>query len=97
MSKYTLSPQAQERLKQIHDYTLKNHGLKQKNNYIKMLRSKMREAAKNPEKAGKSRTDIKMGYYSIRAEKHYIYYRIATTYIDVIDILHESMEPQRHI
>jgi len=97
MSKYILSPQAQKRLKQIRDYTLKNYGEKQKRVYMKMLRDKMRQAAQNPKKEGKSRDDIKTGYYSARAEKHYIYYRIRSTYIDIIDVLHESMEPQRHI
>jgi len=97
MSTYVLSSQAQTRLKQIRDYTLEHHGEKQKKTYMKMLRDKMRLAAKRPETEGKSREDIKPGYYSIRAEKHYIYYRIRDTHIDILDVLHESMEPQRHI
>ena len=97
MPKYVLSPKAQKHLKQIRDYTLENHGERQKKTYMRMLRDKMRLAAKNPDKEGRARDDIKQGYYSIRAEKHYIYYRIRDTHIDIIDVLHESMEPQRHI
>lgn len=97
MPKYILSPQAQKRIRQIRDYTLQNHGERQKKAYMTMLRDKMRQAAKTPSKEGKNRDDIKPGYFSIRAEKHYIYYRIRDTHIDIIDILHESMEPHRHI
>ena len=57
----------------------------------------MRQAACNPTSEGRSRDEIKPGYYSIRAEKHYVYYRIKDDHIGVIDVLHESMEPNRHI
>ena len=97
MSKYILSPQAQKRLKQIKDYTLENYGRDQKNNYLKMLRDKMHLTANSPYKVGKNRVDIKEGYFSLRAEKHYIYYRICDAHIEIIDILHKSMEPTRHI
>ena len=96
MPQYLLSPQAQKHLKQIRDYTVKNHGEIQKKAYMKMLRDKMRLVAKKPTE-GKARDDIKSGYYSIRVEKHFIYYRIRSTHVDIIDVLHESMEPHRHI
>ena len=61
-----------------------------------MLREKMRTAAKDPSQ-GKERNDIKQGYCSIQAEKHNIYYRVRDTYIEIIDVLHQSMEPTLHI
>ncbi|MEE9492747.1 MAG: type II toxin-antitoxin system RelE/ParE family toxin [Gammaproteobacteria bacterium] len=96
MPHYFLSPQAQESLRQISVYTLENYGAKQKTKYLKMLRSKMRIAAKNPAK-GRERSDVKQGYYSIQAEKHHIYYRIRNTHIEILDVLHQSMEPKRHL
>ena len=48
-----------------------------------MLRNAMREAAKNPEQ-GKDRSEIKKGYYSVRAGKHNIYYRIREARIEII-------------
>lgn len=96
MAKYILSPQAQASLKQISRYTLKNHGEQQRRAYLKMLRTKMRSAAKDPLK-GKDRSDIKAGYFSLQAEKHHIYYRIRDTHIDIIDVLHQSMAPTLHI
>ncbi len=96
MPSYQLSPQAQKSLIQISHYTVENFGKKQNKIYLKMLRERMRTAAKNPEK-GKDRGEIKVGYYSIRAESHHIYYRISDTQIEIIDVLHQSMEPTKHI
>jgi toxin ParE1/3/4 len=94
--KYLLSPQAQQSLLQISHYTLNNYGQQQKKKYLKMLRTRMRTAAKNPEE-GQERNDIKAGYYSLRAEKHPIYYRVRDAHIEIIDVLHQSMEPKLYI
>ena len=96
MPDYVLSLQAQNSLKQISRYTTENFGERQKRKYLKLLRDKMRSAAKSPDK-GQKRSEIKEGYYSIRAGGHHIYYRIKETHIDIIDVLHQSMEPDLHI
>jgi len=56
----------------------------------------MRYLAKNP-KYGKVRDDIKRGYYSYPEGSHMIYYMIKTNHIEIIDILHQSMEPSQHL
>jgi toxin ParE1/3/4 len=96
MPKYKLSPQAQHSLKQISRYTVENFGERQKKKYLKMLRDKMGAAAKTPDK-GRDRSDIKPSYFSVSAGKHTIYYRIHSTHIDIIDVLHQSMEPTLYI
>ena len=96
MANYQLSPQAQQSLVQISQYTLDNFGERQKKSYLKMLRDRMRAAAKNPEK-GKQRGEIKPGYYSLQAEKHNIYYRVRDSHIEITDVLHQSMETKIHI
>ena len=96
MPKYVLSPQALNSLKQISRYTTENFGERQKKKYLKLLKDKMRAAAGNPG-MGQERNRIKPGYYSIPAGKHHIYYRIRETHIDIIDVLHQSMEPKLHI
>ena len=63
---------------------------------MKLLRERMRSVAKDPDK-GKERSEVKAGYYSIQAEKHHIYYRVRDTHVEIIDILHQSMEPKLHI
>lgn len=96
MPNYVLSPQAQQSLLQISKYTLENHGRQQKQIYLRMLRERMRGAAKNP-RQGQARGEIKEGYYSLRAERHNIYYRVRDTHVEIIDILHQSMEPKLHL
>jgi len=95
MSQYLLSSQAQQSLIQISQYTLEIFGPRQKN-YLRMLRDRMRAAVKNPEK-GRQRSEIKAGYYSVQAEKHHICYRIRDPHIEIIDVLHQSMEPKIHL
>jgi toxin ParE1/3/4 len=96
MAEHLLSPHAQQSLVQISQYTLDNFGERQKKRYLKMLRERMRTAAKNPEK-DKVCDDIKTGYYCLQAEKHTIYYRIRNSHIEIIDVLHQSMESNIHI
>lgn len=97
MSKYIISTEAQKSLKQIRTYTLKNHGKQQTKIYLKMLRSRMQDISKKPDSKGTARDDLKKGYYSVFAGKHTIYYRIRDTHIDIIDVLHQSMEPSKHL
>lgn len=96
MPHFVLSPQATERLKQISLYTLENYGEQQRKKYLGLLREAMQTVAKNPEK-GKERPEIKAGYYSISAGRHHIYYRVRDDHIEVIDVLHQSMEPLLHL
>lgn len=92
MSKYVLSPEAKKSLLQISHYTLKNHGETQRKKYLRSLRDKIRLISKSPS-LGLKRDEMKEGYYSICVEKHFNYYRITETQIEVIDVLHQSMEP----
>ena len=56
----------------------------------------MRYLAENPQR-GKARDKIKRGYYSYLEGSHMIYYKILADHIAIIDILHQSMEPTRHL
>ena len=97
MAKYILSPQAQRNLKDIRAYTLKNFGKQQTTAYLKILQKHMKALAATPSK-GKKRDEIKVGYCSSFIGSHTIYYRIvADSHIDIIDVLHQSMEPMRHL
>ncbi len=75
MGKYFLSPEAQNSLKNIRAYTLKNHGKSQTTTYLKKLRDKMQQLADDP-KSGTVRDELKPGYYSAFIELHTIYYKI---------------------
>ncbi len=96
MPKYILSPQAQKSLKNIRAYSLETFGKKRTNAYLQALRDRMIMLAEAPSK-GKERDEIKAGYYSFYEGSHTIYYRIADTHIDIIDILHQKMDPTLHL
>jgi toxin ParE1/3/4 len=96
MAKYLLSPQAQTSLKNIQAYSLEHFGKKQTTAYLKNLRDCLRDLAATPSK-GTARDDIKKGYHSYFVGSHTIYYRISNGYIGIIDVLHQRMEPTRHL
>lgn len=99
MFKYILSPAAQKSLQQIRSYSLSNFGKQQTIIYLKRLHDRMQYLADQPAQPaqGKVRDDIKAGYYSHFEGSHTIYYRIRDTDIDIIDVLHQSMDPARHL
>lgn len=96
MAKYILSPNAQDSLCGIKLYSTNHFGERQTRIYLEEIHKRMREVAENPQK-GKSRNALLEGYYSINAGSHVIYYTIKNTHIDIVDILHQRMEPLRHL
>ena len=96
MSNYRLSPQARKSLIQISEFTKEQFGEAQRLRYLKLLRKRMRAVARQPE-SGKHRSEIKPGYYSVYVGKHTLYYRIQYDRIEIIDVLHQSMEPSLHL
>ena len=96
MSKYLLSPEAQKSLLNIKTYSVKTFDKKRTTIYLKALRDRMRALSESP-LMGIARNEIKDGYYSYFEGSHTVYYRIKETHIDIIDILHQSMEPSTHL
>ena len=96
MSKYILSPNAQKSLRNIKTHSKKQFGDRQTAIYIEDIKTKLKYVANDPDK-GRNREDVKRGYLSYLAGSHVIFYRKAKTHIDIIDILHQSMEPTLHL
>ncbi len=96
MSKYFLSPEAQKSLTSIRDYSIKNFGTKRTKAYLQNIRTKMQALSENP-MLGTKRHDLRVGYHSFFVGSHTIYYRVNLSHIEIIDVLHQSMEPSRHI
>ena len=96
MAKYVLSPEAQASLLNIKAYSITTFGKKRTTAYLKSMRDRMRSLSESP-LMGKARDEIKKGYYSYFEGSHIIYYRITITHIDIIDVLHQSMEPSLHL
>ncbi|WP_319550235.1 type II toxin-antitoxin system RelE/ParE family toxin [Desulfogranum marinum] len=93
---YILSPNAQESLRNIKAYSFEQFGHEQTISYLKLIEKKLRVIAESPD-IGRKRGEIKKGYLSFLAGSHVIYYRKARKHVDIIDILHQSMDPYRHL
>jgi len=50
-----------------------------------------------PPDIGRKREEVKKGYFSFQAGSHVIFYRKAKNHIEVTDILHQGMDPYRHL
>ena len=96
MPSYVLSPAAQSSLRHIKSWSSKQFGVAATTEYLGRLRQKMQSLAKHPY-SGRERPDVKAGYYSAFVGSHTIYYRLADQGIEIIDVLHQSMEPRAHL
>ena len=96
MTQYILSPNAQKSLGNIKTYSLEEFGEEQTITYLKLIKKKLQMISESPD-IGRNREEIKKGYLSFLAGSHIIFYRKAKNHVDIIDILHQSMEPYRHL
>jgi len=96
VAKFRLSLSAAKSIADIDAYTTESFGAKQAVRYLKNLLDRIEQLSEHPEH-GKKRDELKVGYYSYFVGSHTIYYRLNDDYLEVIDVLHQSMEPQRHL
>ena len=96
MSQYRLTPAAQRDLSRIWDYTEEEWGRGQAAIYIEDIRAAVERIAADPEQ-GRACDEIREGYRRYPTGRHLIFYIVAGSGIDVIRILHQRMDPTRHI
>ncbi len=96
MSKYILSTEAQNSLKEIQIFSIKVFGKERTKLYLTDIHKRMKALAENPSR-GIIREDLKVGYHSDFIGSHTIYYLIQATHINIIDVLHQSMDPSKYI
>lgn len=96
MTNYVLSPNAARSIADINKYTIDNFGERQAVRYLQNFRDRFNNLVDNP-KLGTKRDDIKTGCYSYFEVSHTIYYKSLGDTIAIIDVLHQSMEPARHL
>lgn len=93
---YVLSPRAQTDLDEIWDYSAGTWGTDQAASYARDLWHCVEALAAHP-KMGQACTEIRPGYYKSRCGSHVVFYRLTAEGIDVVRILHERMDFERHI
>lgn len=95
MASFKLTPAAKEDLKDIARYTQLKWGIKQRNLYLSDIDKRMAWLAENPQ-LGKSRDDIKPHYLSFPEGQHVIFYREVKGNVEILGILHQSMDFKKH-
>lgn len=95
MAEFFLRPKAHKDLEDIWSYSYDNWGEDQADNYIYDLESSFHYLTTKPER-GIPCDDIRKGYLRYSVGKHIIFYRITKKGIEVVRILHQRMDPDRH-
>jgi toxin ParE1/3/4 len=87
---------AQADLEDIARSTEAQWGAEQKQRYMSMLAARFLQLAHTPE-LGIARGDIKVGYRSLSAGRHIVFYRLGSDHIEILRVLHERMDLHGHM
>ncbi len=94
----SLSEQAERDLINIIDYTLDNWGYHQAEKYNHSFDDAFEAITENPfTSLSKDRTDLIPRMRSLKVEKHYLFYLVSETEVQVFRILHGSMDFGKHL
>jgi len=89
--RYILSVEADQDLEAIFDYTEKEFGFNQAVKYLTALEIVFNHLVNNPT-LGRKRDGIKKGLFSISEQEHIVFYRLLTTKISIVRVLHGSRD-----
>lgn len=95
MSQVVLSPKAKSDLSDIWSYTLAEWGIDQAEKYIRELWAAMQGQALDIS-TSTDISDVRKGYRKVRSGSHVIFFRFTDDGIDVVRILHQRMDFERH-
>ncbi len=97
MTDYALSPRARSDLSDIWDYSAKHWGRDRADRYVRQIIYVCVDLASG-QRRGRSAELIRVGYFKFTAGSHVLFYRIGTKgRIEVIRVLHQRMDAERHL
>ena len=96
MSTFVLTPKAKADLGGIWEYTETTWGTKQAETYVRLIERAI-ESVANDSRRGSPCDDIRAGYRRLAVGSHTLYFREGDDGITVVRILHQRMDPQRHL
>jgi toxin ParE1/3/4 len=94
--RFVLKPRAQADLDEIWDYTVDRWGIDQAESYTRQLSKHIQAVAENPS-LGHECEEVRAGYRQYPSGSHVLFYRLIDRGIEVVRILHERMDYERHI
>jgi len=96
MADFTLRPKTLADLESIWDYTVETWGEEQAERYLRLINQSFHKIADNPG-LGRPCDAIRKGYRRLGVGRHMVFYRAGDNGIDVVRILHERMDVNRHL
>jgi toxin ParE1/3/4 len=97
VTNYVLSPGARSDLSEIWDYSAEQWGIAQADRYIRLLTAAC-EALATGRIKGRSAEMIRAGYFRHSVGSHMLFYRMRRRGgIEVVRILHQRMDIERHL
>ena len=95
MTRYALTRAADADLTEIGRYTAKRWGYEQAEAYLLGLEATFVSLAAFPD-TGRPFIERK-GYFRIKSGEHVVFYRKESSGVLIVRVLHQQMEPRRHI
>lgn len=96
MGAYRLTPAAQQDLSSIWDFTQERWDIRQAETYVAEIRLAIERIADDPVR-GRACDEIREGYRRYSIGSHLLFYVESADGVDVIRILHQRMDPTRHL
>ena len=96
MGSYVLTRAARADLKQIGRYTTQHWGEEQAETYLSALHIALGDLAALPD-MGRQVKWTGEGYLRFDTGRHAVFYRKRANHILIVRVLHQSMEPKRHL
>jgi toxin ParE1/3/4 len=96
VTRYVLSPSAQADLSEIWEYSAARWGDGQAEVYLRQIQAAIETIAADPRR-GRRCDDIRAGYSKYAAGSHVVFYRQGGAGVDVVRVLHQRMDFNRHL
>jgi toxin ParE1/3/4 len=96
MRNLKITPAARADLDTIWTYTAGHWNIDQAEAYVRSLAQTMRMLADKPG-LGKKIDDVRPGYIKFPAGSNIIFYRLSEFGVDIIRVLHKSMDAERYV
>ena len=96
MTDLIFSPAARNDIEGIYDYTAQNWGVAQAEHYVGALRDTCHGLAAGNQR-GRDIGHVRAGYRKKASGSHFIFYQELSSGIEIVRVLHQRMDFERHL
>ena len=96
MSGYRLTPAAKRDLSSIWDLSEDCWDVRQAEKYLREIQAAVERIAEDSDR-GRDREDVRAGFRSYAIGSHVVFYRQRGDHIEIVRILHQRMDVDRHL